>query len=53
MASWGSLLSSLQNYYILSSYWWMFLPAILLIPVFLLYHLAADALQERVRSVQL
>jgi len=53
MASWGSLLSSLQQYYVISSYWWMFLPALLLIPVFLLYHLAADALQERVRSVQL
>ncbi|HKF50845.1 MAG TPA: ABC transporter permease [Candidatus Acidoferrales bacterium] len=53
MASWGSLLSSLQQYYVLASYWWMFLPALLLIPVFLCYYAAADALQERVKSVAL
>lgn len=53
MPSWGGLLSSLQQYYVLDSYWWMFLPALLLIPVFLVYYVAADALQERVRSVQL
>lgn len=53
MPSWGSLLSSLQQYYVLASYWWMFLPALLLIPVFLSYYAAADALQERVKSVAL
>ena len=53
MPSWGSLLSSLQQYYVLSSYWWMFLPAILLIPIFLAYYTAADALQERWKSVSL
>lgn len=53
MASWGSLLSSLQRYSVLVSYWWMFLPALLLIPVFLSYYAAADALQERVKSVAL
>ena len=53
MASWGNLLSSLQQYYVLTSYWWMFLPAILLVPIFLLYHLSADALQERTAPVQL
>ncbi len=51
--SWGTLLASLQQYYVLSSFWWMFLPAILLIPVFLLYYAAADALQERLASVPL
>jgi peptide/nickel transport system permease protein len=53
MASWGTLLSSLQQYYILSSYWWMFLPALLLIPLFLAYYTIADALQERLKSVSL
>lgn len=53
MPSWGSLLSSLQQYYVLSSYWWMFLPALLLIPVFLAYYVAADALQERWKTVSL
>ncbi len=53
MASWGSLLSPLQQLYVLSSCWWMFLPAILLIPVFLAYYVAADAIQERLKSVAL
>jgi peptide/nickel transport system permease protein len=53
LASWGSLLSSLQHYSVLSSYWWMFLPALFLIPLFLGYYLAADALQERFPSVSL
>jgi peptide/nickel transport system permease protein len=53
MPSWGSLLSSLQQYYVLSSYWWMFLPALLLIPMFLVFYTAADALQELHKSVAL
>lgn len=53
LASWGSLLSSLEQYSVLSSYWWMFLPALLLIPLFLAYYTAADALQERFKSVSL
>jgi peptide/nickel transport system permease protein len=53
MPSWGSLLSSLQQFYVLSSYWWMFLPAMLLVPIFLAYHAAADALQERWKSISL
>ena len=51
--SWGSLLASLQHYDVLSSYWWMFIPAILLMPLFLAYQAAADALQERFESVAL
>jgi peptide/nickel transport system permease protein len=53
MASWGTLLASLQQYYILSSYWWMFLPALLLVPLFLIFYTAADALQEIQKSVPL
>jgi peptide/nickel transport system permease protein len=53
MPSWGSLLSSLQQYYVLSSYWWMVLPALLLVPLFLAFNEAADALQERWKSVPL
>jgi peptide/nickel transport system permease protein len=51
--SWGSLLSSLLHYDVLASYWWMFLPAALLAPLFLAYQAAADALQERFESVAL
>jgi peptide/nickel transport system permease protein len=53
MPSWGSLLSYLQQYYVLSSCWWMFMPALLLVPVFLAYYAAADALQEHFHGVQL
>jgi peptide/nickel transport system permease protein len=53
MPSWGSLLAALQQYYVLSSYWWMFLPAALLIPLFLAYFWTADALQEHLKSVPL
>jgi peptide/nickel transport system permease protein len=53
MPSWGSLLSSLQQYYVLASYWWMFLPALLLIPLFLSFYVAADAVQERLKSIPL
>jgi peptide/nickel transport system permease protein len=53
MPSWGALLSSLQQYSVLSSYWWMFLPALLLIPLFLVFYTAADALQEIHKSVPL
>ena len=53
MPSWGALLSSLQQYSVLSSYWWMFLPALLLIPLFVVFYAAADALQELHKSVPL
>jgi peptide/nickel transport system permease protein len=53
LPSWGSLLSALQEYYVLTSYWWMFLPALLLVPVFLGYSRIADALQEHFSSVPL
>ena len=53
LPSWGSLLSSLQQYYVLSSYWWMFLPALLLVPLFLVFYIAADAIQEIHKTVTL
>ena len=30
--SWGNMLASLQRYHVLSSYWWMFVPGMALIP---------------------
>lgn len=53
LPSWGTLLASLEQYYVLSSYWWMFLPALFLIPLFLAFHTAADALQELHKTVSL
>ncbi|HKW34650.1 MAG TPA: ABC transporter permease [Candidatus Acidoferrum sp.] len=35
--SWGSLLSSLQQYSVLVSYWWMYLPGLIMVPFFLGY----------------
>lgn len=37
-ASWGSLLANLRQYNVLDSYWWMFLPALALMPIFLAYY---------------
>ncbi len=45
--SWGNLLSSLQQYSVLVSYWWMYLPALAMVPYFLGYLGLASALQER------
>jgi peptide/nickel transport system permease protein len=45
--TWGNMLTSLQRYDVLSSYWWMFVPGLALIPVFLLYYALADALHQR------
>ena len=45
--SWGNMLADMQKLYVLESYWWMFAAGVALIPVFLLYHLLADALQQR------
>ncbi|HLW52628.1 MAG TPA: ABC transporter permease [Candidatus Angelobacter sp.] len=52
-ASWGNMLASLQRYYVLSSYSWMFASGLVLVPVFLLYYSLADALQTRLRKAEL
>jgi peptide/nickel transport system permease protein len=45
--SWGNLLSNLQQYSVLISYWWMYLPALVMVPFFLGYLGLASSLQER------
>jgi len=45
--SWGNLLSNLQQYSVLVSYWWIYLPAFAMVPFFLGYLGLASALQER------
>jgi len=47
VSSWGNMLASLQKFYVLQSYWWMLIPGIALIPIFLLYNALADALLRR------
>ena len=51
--SWGNMLASLQRYEVLSSYWWMFVPGLALIPVFLLYYALADVLHQRAAAFSL
>ncbi|MGH9741506.1 MAG: ABC transporter permease, partial [Candidatus Acidiferrum sp.] len=46
-SSWGNLLASLQQYSVLVSYWWMYLPALAIVPFFLGYLGLSSALQER------
>lgn len=47
MPSWGNMLAELQQYPVLTSYWWMALPAAALVGVILGYHRLASALQKR------
>jgi peptide/nickel transport system permease protein len=44
--SWGTLLTSLQQYGVLVSYWWMYVPALAIVPFFLGYLGLASALQQ-------
>jgi peptide/nickel transport system permease protein len=46
--SWGNMLTALQRYNVLVSYWWLFAPAIALVPVTLLYGRLALALRRRI-----
>lgn len=51
--SWGNLLSSLQQYSVLSSYWWMYLPAAAMVPFFFGYLSLSSALQEAQRAAKI
>jgi peptide/nickel transport system permease protein len=53
VASWGNMLASLQKYYVLESYWWMFTAGIMLVPIFLLYYTLANALSARLQATGL
>jgi peptide/nickel transport system permease protein len=48
--SWGNMLAHAQQYHVLVSYWWMLLPGLAPVPVFLAYHSLAESLQERIKS---
>jgi peptide/nickel transport system permease protein len=52
MPSWGNLLAELQKYSVITSYWWMYLPAVALAVLFLAYHWASSAIQEKVGEVR-
>jgi peptide/nickel transport system permease protein len=48
--SWGNLLASLQQYNVLTSYWWMCLPGVAMVPFFLGYLALTSALQQRANT---
>lgn len=48
--SWGNMLSALQQYQVLTSYWWMLAPAVALIVISVTYCFLADTIQTRLQS---
>jgi peptide/nickel transport system permease protein len=51
--SWGNLLSSLQQYSVLASYWWMYLPAAAMVPFFIGYLCLSSSLQDALRTAKI
>ena len=49
--SWGAMLGQLQQYSVLTSYWWMFAPAVALVTVAVSYHALTSAVHQRLRVV--
>jgi peptide/nickel transport system permease protein len=47
LPSWGNMLAGAQRFHVLASYWWMLLPGVALIPVFLFYYAVTDVLHRR------
>jgi peptide/nickel transport system permease protein len=47
LPSWGNMLAGAQRFHVLASYWWMFLPGIALVPIFLIYYAVTDVLHRR------
>jgi peptide/nickel transport system substrate-binding protein len=50
-ASWGGMLGTLQQYHVLTSYWWMLAPAVALATIALGYHALTVVVQERARII--
>jgi peptide/nickel transport system permease protein len=51
--SWGNLLVILQQYSVLVSYWWMYLPALAIVPFFVGYQGLANALHADGRTAKI
>lgn len=49
--SWGNMLASLQRYHVLASYWWMWIPGLALVAVFLAYFALSEAIHLRTGPV--
>jgi peptide/nickel transport system substrate-binding protein len=48
-ASWGGMLGTLQQYHVMTSYWWMLAPAVALAAIALGYHALSALVYERAR----
>lgn len=53
VASWGNMLAALAQYHVLVSYWWMVLPGVAMVPLFLGYLSLAGAVIESRDSIRL
>jgi peptide/nickel transport system permease protein len=53
MPSWGNLLSSLQQYNVLASYWWMYLPGLATLPFFAGYLALASSMQKQAEAAKI
>ena len=49
--SWGNMLAALQQYHVLTSYWWMFAPAGALLVLTLGYQVLTTFVHQRVRPI--
>jgi peptide/nickel transport system substrate-binding protein len=50
-ASWGGMLGTLQQYHVLTSYWWMLAPAVALATVAFAYHALTTLVQDRAKAI--
>jgi peptide/nickel transport system substrate-binding protein len=50
-ASWGGMLGTLQQYHVLTSYWWMLAPAVALASIALAYHALTALVRDRARVI--
>jgi len=48
--SWGNMLAYSQQYHVLVSYWWMLLPGLAPVPVFMAYHSLGNVLHQRIKT---
>lgn len=49
----GNLLAELQKFSVLTSYWWMYMPAAALVVLFLVYQWTSKSLQDKIAEAQL
>lgn len=45
--SWGTMLGNLQQYFVFTSYWWMFTPAVALVGIAAMYNALTSTLHQR------